>query len=174
MKDNQVWDLVDIPLKGKTIGSNWLFKKKIDMDGNVQTYKACFVAMGFTQIYEVDDEETFSPVVDIKSIRNLIAISAFYDYEIWQIDVKTAFLNRHLSKEVYMVQPKDADDSKSKTGYIFVLNGGAGDWNSARHSIIATLSKEAKYMDTLEAFKEAAWIRKKIIGLVMFPQMKNL
>ncbi|GJT29851.1 retrotransposon protein, putative, ty1-copia subclass [Tanacetum coccineum] len=106
MKDNKVWDLVDLPPDGKTVGSKWLFKKKTDMDGVVHTYKARLVAKGFTQTYMVDYEETFSPTADIRAIRILIAIAAFYDYEIWQMDVKTAFLNGHLSKEVYMVQPE--------------------------------------------------------------------
>ncbi|GJW50205.1 retrotransposon protein, putative, ty1-copia subclass [Tanacetum coccineum] len=74
--------------------------------GAVHTYKARLVAKGFTQTYGVDYEETFSPVADIRAIRILIAIAAFYDYEIWQMDVKTAFLNGHLSEEVYMVQPE--------------------------------------------------------------------
>ncbi|GJV93407.1 retrotransposon protein, putative, ty1-copia subclass [Tanacetum coccineum] len=69
------------------------------MDGAVHTYKACLVAKGFTQTYKVDYEETFSPVADIRAIRVLIAITAFYDYEIWQMDVKTDFLNGHLSEE---------------------------------------------------------------------------
>ncbi|GJT38611.1 retrotransposon protein, putative, ty1-copia subclass [Tanacetum coccineum] len=64
------------------------------------------VAKGITQIYGVDYEQTFSPVVDIRAIRILKAIVAFYDNEIWQMDVKTVVLNRHLSKEVYMVQPE--------------------------------------------------------------------
>ncbi|GJY56499.1 retrotransposon protein, putative, ty1-copia subclass [Tanacetum coccineum] len=51
----------------------------------------------------VDYEETFSPVADIRAIRILIAIAAFYDYEIWQIDVKTAFLNGYLDEDNYMV-----------------------------------------------------------------------
>ncbi|GJS17822.1 retrotransposon protein, putative, ty1-copia subclass, partial [Tanacetum coccineum] len=55
---------------------------------------------------KVDYEETFSLIAYIRAIRILIAIAAFYDYEIWQMDVKTAFLNRHLSEEVYMVQPE--------------------------------------------------------------------
>ncbi|GJT22377.1 retrotransposon protein, putative, ty1-copia subclass [Tanacetum coccineum] len=76
------------------------------MDGAVHTYKARLVVKGFTQTYGVDYEETFSPVADIKAIRILISIAAFYDYEIWQMDVKTAFLNGHLSEEVYMVQPE--------------------------------------------------------------------
>ncbi|GJX45603.1 retrotransposon protein, putative, ty1-copia subclass [Tanacetum coccineum] len=70
------------------------------------TYKARLVAKGITQTYEVDYEETFSSVADIRAIRILIAISAYYDYEIWKINVKTAFLNGHLSEEVYVVQPK--------------------------------------------------------------------
>ncbi|GJT36605.1 retrotransposon protein, putative, ty1-copia subclass [Tanacetum coccineum] len=74
------------------------------MDGNVHTYKACLVAKGFTQLYRIDYEETFSPVADIRAIRILIAIPAFYDYDIWQMDVKTAFLNGYLN--VYMVQPE--------------------------------------------------------------------
>ncbi|GJR13639.1 retrotransposon protein, putative, ty1-copia subclass [Tanacetum coccineum] len=76
------------------------------MDGAVYIFKARLVAKGFTQTYGVDYEETFSPVADIRAIRILIAIAAYYDYEIWQMDVKTAFLNGHLSEEVYMEQPE--------------------------------------------------------------------
>ncbi|GJX44584.1 retrotransposon protein, putative, ty1-copia subclass [Tanacetum coccineum] len=75
MKDNQVWCLVDLPPSAK----------------------------GFTQTYMVDYEETFSPVADIRAIRILIAIAAFYDYKIWQMDVKTAFLNGYLDEDIYMV-----------------------------------------------------------------------
>ncbi|GKE52665.1 retrotransposon protein, putative, ty1-copia subclass [Tanacetum coccineum] len=82
MKDNEVWDLVDLPPNGKTIGSKWLFKKKTDMDGAVHTFKAHLVMKGFTQTYEVNYEETFSPVTDIRAIKILIAIAAYYDYEI--------------------------------------------------------------------------------------------
>ncbi|GJY08982.1 retrotransposon protein, putative, ty1-copia subclass [Tanacetum coccineum] len=80
MKDNQVWRLVYLPPNCKTVGSKWLFKKKTDMDDNVHTYKARLVAKGFTQLYEVDYEEMFSPIADIKAIRILIAIATFYDY----------------------------------------------------------------------------------------------
>ncbi|GKC53210.1 retrotransposon protein, putative, ty1-copia subclass [Tanacetum coccineum] len=61
---------------------------------------------GYTQTYGVDYEETISPVADIRAIRILIAIAAFYDYEIWQMDVKTAFLNGYLNEDIYMVQPE--------------------------------------------------------------------
>ncbi|GKB77562.1 putative retrotransposon ty1-copia subclass protein, partial [Tanacetum coccineum] len=82
MKDNEVWELFDLLPDGKTVGHKWLFKKKTDMDGVVHTDKARLVAKVFTQTLGIDYEETFSPVADIRAIRILIAISAFYDYEI--------------------------------------------------------------------------------------------
>ncbi|GJZ51127.1 retrotransposon protein, putative, ty1-copia subclass [Tanacetum coccineum] len=106
MKDNEVLKLVDLPPNGKTVGHKWLFKKKTDMDGAVHTYKARLVAKGFTQTPGIYYEETFSPVADIRAIRILIAIAAFYYYEIWQIDVKTASLNGYLNEEVYIEQPE--------------------------------------------------------------------
>ncbi|GJW91224.1 retrotransposon protein, putative, ty1-copia subclass [Tanacetum coccineum] len=112
MKANQVWCLVDLSPNCKIVRRKWLFKKKTDMDGIVYTYKARLVGKGFTQTYEVDYEETFSPVADIRAIRILIAIAAFYDYEIWQMDVRTAFLNGYLEEDIYMVQPKGFIDPK--------------------------------------------------------------
>ncbi|GJV55354.1 retrotransposon protein, putative, ty1-copia subclass [Tanacetum coccineum] len=82
IKDNEVWDLVELPHNGKTVGSKWLFKKKTDMDGAVHTYKARLVAKGCTQTPGIDYGETFSLVADIRAIRILIATAANYDYEI--------------------------------------------------------------------------------------------
>nr|GFA57306.1 putative retrotransposon protein [Tanacetum cinerariifolium] len=246
----------------------WLFKKKTDMDGNVHIYKARLVAKGFTQTPGIDYEETFSPVADIRAIRILIAIATYYDYEIWQMDVKTAFLNGYLNEEeklklsksqgastpaemkriqnvpytsavgsiIYAVRCTrldvafaqnitsrfqqnpgdihwttvknilkylrntkdmflvyggdlkrelrvscytdagyltDADDLKSQTGYVFVLNGGAVDWKSAKQSIFATSSAEADYIAAFDAFKEAVWVRKFISGLSVVPTIKE-
>ena len=88
------------------IGYKWIFKKKIGVDGKVETYKARLVAKGYRQRQGVDYDETFSPIVMLKSIQILLAIAAHYDYEIWQMDVKTAFLNGNLEEEVYMMQPE--------------------------------------------------------------------
>nr|GEV54705.1 hypothetical protein [Tanacetum cinerariifolium] len=112
MKDNQVWVLVDLPPNGRTVGSKWVFKKKTDIDGNVHTFKAHLVAKGYTQTYGVDYRETFSLIADTRAIRILLAIAAFCDYEIWKIDVKSAFLNGHLSEDIYMVQPEGVVDLK--------------------------------------------------------------
>nr|GEY74369.1 hypothetical protein [Tanacetum cinerariifolium] len=106
MKDYDVWVLAELPPNARTISSKWLFKKKTDMDCAVYVFKACLVAKGFTQTYGVDYKEIFFPVADIRAIWILIAIAAYYDYEMWQMDVKTAFLNGHLFEEDYMKQPE--------------------------------------------------------------------
>jgi Reverse transcriptase (RNA-dependent DNA polymerase) len=82
MYDNTVWNLVAPPVGVKPIANKWVFKRKLDMDGNMTVYKAWLVAKGFKQILGVDYDETFSPVVMFKSIRMLLAIVAFHDYEI--------------------------------------------------------------------------------------------
>ena len=106
MYDNQVWTLID-PTDGlKTIGCKWVSKRKTDMDGNVHTFTARLVTKAFRQTHDIDYDETFSPVAMLKSIQILLAIAAYYDYEIWQMDVKIAFLNGNLLENVYMTQPK--------------------------------------------------------------------
>ena len=82
MYANQVWTLVDQPESVRLIGCKWVFKKKIDMDGNVQTYKSRLVAKGYSQVPGRDFDETFAPVAMVKSIRILLAIVAYYDYKI--------------------------------------------------------------------------------------------
>ncbi|KAL4017709.1 hypothetical protein IC575_021270 [Cucumis melo] len=106
MYSNYVWTLVDQPNDVKPIGCKWIYKRKRDQVGKVQTFKAQLVAKGYTQKEGIDNEETFSPVAMIKSIRILLSIATFYDYEIWQMDVKTTFLNGNLEESIYMVQPE--------------------------------------------------------------------
>ena len=64
------------------------------------------MAKRYTQKEGTDYEETFSLVAMLKSIRILLSIAAHYNFEIWQMDVKTAFLNGNLEEEIYMMQPK--------------------------------------------------------------------
>ncbi|GKA36885.1 zinc finger, CCHC-type containing protein [Tanacetum coccineum] len=175
MKDNQVWNLVDLP----------------------PNYK--------------------------KAIRILIAITAYYDYEIWKMDVKIAFLNVCLNEDIYMVQPEGfmnpkhprrmdtskrgtipmqpnvdlsksqgpstpaevkqmkeipyastetgRDDLRSQTRYVFVMNGGAVDWKISKQSTTMMSSTEAEYIVASEAAMEAIWICKFISGLGVVPNI---
>ncbi|KAK0576062.1 hypothetical protein LWI29_011265 [Acer saccharum] len=106
MFDNKVWSLVDLPKGIKPIGCKWVYKRKRGMDGEVETFKARLVAKGYTQKEGIDYEETFSPVAMLKSIRILLSIAASLDLEIWQMDIKTAFLNGSLDESIYMMQPE--------------------------------------------------------------------
>ncbi|KAL0349710.1 UNVERIFIED_CONTAM: hypothetical protein Sradi_4120200 [Sesamum radiatum] len=71
---------------------------KLGANGEVTAFKARLVAKGYTQLPGVDFEETYSPVAMAKSIRILLAIAAWYDYEIWQIDIKMIFLNGYVER----------------------------------------------------------------------------
>ena len=106
MYENNVWDLVDLPAKVRPLQCKWLYKIKHSVEGQQDIYKARLVAKGFTQVPGLHYDEIFAPVVMLCSIRIILAIAAFHDYEIWQMDVKTAFLNGYLEEELYMVQPE--------------------------------------------------------------------
>src|SRR3990170_1297949 len=99
MYKNKVWTLIDLPDDWQAIENKWIFKRKTDADGSVTIYKARIVEKGFRQVQSVEYDEIFSPVAMLKSVRIMLAIAAFYDYEIWQMDVKKiAFLKGFLRK----------------------------------------------------------------------------
>ncbi|KAL0439369.1 UNVERIFIED_CONTAM: Retrovirus-related Pol polyprotein from transposon RE2, partial [Sesamum latifolium] len=105
LSSNKVWILVD-PLKSfNPIGFKSVYKRNLGADGEVTTFKARLVAKGYTQRPGIDFEKTYSPVTIFKSIRILLAIFAYYDYEIWWMDVKTSFVNGFIEKEIYMDEP---------------------------------------------------------------------
>ena len=125
-----------------TFADNGGFYNATDANGNVIVYKARLVAKGFRQIQGVDYKETFSPVAKLKSVRIMLAIAAFYDYEIWQMDVKTAFLNGFLKEELYMMQPEGFVDPKGANKVcklqrsIYGLVQASRSWNKRFDSVI--------------------------------------
>jgi len=106
MSTNDVWDLVEIPDRAKTVGCKWVYKTKRDSKGNVERFKARLVAKGFTQREGIDYNETFSPISTKDSFMIIMALVAHYDMELHQMDVKTAFLNGDLHETSCMAQPE--------------------------------------------------------------------
>ena len=91
----------------KPVGYKWFYKRKRGIDGNVETFEVSLMAKRYTQKEGIDYKEIFSLVTMLKSIRILLSIAADYDYEIWQMVIKTAFQNGNLEEEIYMMQPED-------------------------------------------------------------------
>jgi hypothetical protein len=106
MHKNDVWELVELPKGAKPIGCKWVFKTKLDPNGNVERHKARLVAKGYTQKEGIDYQETFSPVSRKDSLRIVMALVAHFNLELHQMDVKTAFLNGDLDEQVFMKQPE--------------------------------------------------------------------
>ena len=88
------------------IGTKWIFRNKIDKDGNVIRNKARLVAQGYTQVKGVDFDENFALVACIESIRVLLALAYHLKFKLYQMDMKSVFLNSFLKEEVYAAQPK--------------------------------------------------------------------
>jgi hypothetical protein len=107
---NDVWTLVPCPTEQNIIGTMWIFKNKTDEHGTVVWNKTRLVAQGYTQIEGVDFDEIFVPVARLESIRILLSIACHLGFKLYQIDVKSAFLNDILQEEVYVEQPKGFQD----------------------------------------------------------------
>ena len=99
---NHNWDLVTLPPGKSVVGCKWIYKIKTRFDGSIEHYKARLVAKGFTQEYGIDYEENFAPVTRISSVRALLAVATASKLDLFQMDVKNAFLSGDLSEEVYM------------------------------------------------------------------------
>jgi len=107
---NDFWTLVPGPVEQNIIGTKWIFENKTDEHGTVVWNKARLVALGYTQIEGVDFDLTFSPVARLESIRILLSIACHLGFKLYQMDVKSAFLNGILQEEVYVEQPKGFQD----------------------------------------------------------------
>ena len=111
---NNVWELVKRPdpHKHNIIGTKWIYRNKQDENGLVVRNKARLVAQGYTQVEGIDFDETFAPVARLEAIRILLAYANHHDITLYQMDVKSAFLNGKLEEEVYVAQPPGFEDPK--------------------------------------------------------------
>jgi len=97
--------LVPRPNEKKSIGVKWIYKEKKNVKGEVERYKARLVATGYNQKYGIDYEEFFSPVAGLETIRLIIVTVAQHRWRIYQMHIKSAFLNGFLEEEIYIEQP---------------------------------------------------------------------
>src|SRR4051812_39401699 len=102
---NDVWDLVPHPGDHQVIGTRWVFRNKLDENGVITRNKARLVAQGYNQEEGIDYEETYAPVARLEAIRLLLAYASSKDFKLFQMDVKSAFLNGYINEEVYVAQP---------------------------------------------------------------------
>jgi hypothetical protein len=106
IEKNETWELVPRPKDKNVIGTKWVFRNKLNEDGQVVRNKARLVCKGYAQVEGVDFDETFSPVARLEAIRIFLAFASYKSIKVYQMDVKYAFLNGNLEEEVFIEQPE--------------------------------------------------------------------
>ena len=152
LSKNHTWDLVTLPSGKFVVGCKWIYKIKSRSDGSIERYKARLVAKSFTQEYEIDYEETFAPVARISSVRALLAVAAVSKWELFQMDIKNAFLNGDLSEEVYMQPPPGFFVELNKVCHLqralYGLKQAPWAWFTKFNSTISRLGYMANHYDS--------------------------
>jgi len=109
---NDVWSLLPKTSGMNVIGTKWVFRNKMDEQGIIVRNKARLVAKGYNQEEGIDYDETYALVVRIEVVRLLLAYACLSGFMLFQMDVKSAFLNGFINEEVYVTQPPRFGDHK--------------------------------------------------------------
>ncbi|KAG7559383.1 Integrase catalytic core [Arabidopsis thaliana x Arabidopsis arenosa] len=120
MEHNHTWEEGELPRGKKAVTSKWVFTIKYKSNGDIERYKARLVARGFTQTYGEDYRDTFAPVAKLHTVRVVLSLATNLEWELWQMDVKNAFLQGELEEEVYMKPPPGLEDHNAP-GKVFKL-----------------------------------------------------
>ncbi|KAL2251745.1 UNVERIFIED_CONTAM: Retrovirus-related Pol polyprotein from transposon TNT 1-94 [Sesamum indicum] len=151
LKENKTWVLVPKPKNASIVDCKWIYKIKQE---NPIKFKARLVAKGFTQYNEI-----FSPVVKYTTVRIILALTAHYNWELKQMDVKTAFLHGDLDENIYMCQPAGFVD-ESKPDFVcllkkslYGLKQSPRQWNKKFDSFMHSLNFNRSHYDHCLYFK---------------------
>ncbi|KAL6461003.1 hypothetical protein MHYP_G00309690 [Metynnis hypsauchen] len=151
-RENNTFSLVPLPEGRRTVGGRWVYALKEDDKGN-ETYKARYVAKGYSQVQGLDYSETFSPTANLTSLRVLIQLAAQHDLTLNQMDVKAAYLHAPIDYEIYMDQP-EGFQVKSEDGVQFVcklnksiygLKQSGRNWNMMLHEFVQSQADHCIY-----------------------------
>jgi len=110
---NEVWVLEAPPKNKNIISTKWVFRNKQDEHGVVVRNKARLVAKGFSQVKGLDFDETFAPVARLEAIRILLAYSSHHNIKLYQMNMKSAFLNGFINELIYVEQPPGFEDPRN-------------------------------------------------------------
>ena len=102
LRRSGTWEVIDLPMDKKIVGCKWVFIVKCKVDGSIERFKARLMAKGLTQTHGVDYQETFAPFTKINYIHVLLSLAVNYNWPLHQLDIKNAFMNGNLEKEVFM------------------------------------------------------------------------
>ncbi|GJU14398.1 retrovirus-related pol polyprotein from transposon TNT 1-94 [Tanacetum coccineum] len=132
----EVWELVPRPDKVMVITLKWIYKVKLDELGGILKNKARLVSRGYRQEEGIDFEESFAPIARLDDIRIFLAFSVHMNMIVYQIDVKTAFLNDILREEVYADHVGCQDTRRSTFGCMQLLGDRLVSWSSKRQKAL--------------------------------------
>ncbi|GJX58751.1 gag-pol polyprotein [Tanacetum coccineum] len=161
-----VWELVDRPLCKNVINMKWLWKNKRDEENNVIRNKACLVAKGYIQQEGINFEESFAPVARLEAVRLFAAYAAHKSFPIYQMDVKTTFLNGPLKEEVNVnqpdgfVDPHHPDKVYRLKKALYGLKAPRAWYDELLNFLVSKgFSKEAEYASLSACCAQVLWLR---------------
>jgi hypothetical protein len=168
--DNHTWEKCKLPPDRVPIGCKWVYKVKINKNGEIERYKARLVAKGYSQKEGIDYNETFAPVLKYKSLRILLSLAAIKDMEVKQMDVETAFLNAPIKEEVYMEQPEGYHDGNNQNVLrllktLYGTKQAPHEWNNTLNDFIVSLNFTRCLTDTCTYVRRSRTNKPMIIGI---------
>ena len=104
--ENETWEYCELPPGKKVIQTRWVYNSKLDEFGQLERHKARFTAKGFSQRFGIEFNTTFAPVLKYETGKFIMLYSKFLGYEVYQIDIKTAFLYSKIDEKIYITQAK--------------------------------------------------------------------